>query len=68
MTHDVGMPLCAGITAFEEEHYETATNCLKSVYGSLQRIGGSNAQVMDPDICTYILVMIKNNLGMPKFC
>nr|XP_022342759.1 tetratricopeptide repeat protein 38-like isoform X2 [Crassostrea virginica] len=44
VTHDVGMPLCAGITAFEEEHYETATNCLKSVYGSLQRIGGSNAQ------------------------
>lgn len=45
VTHDVGMPLCAGITAFEEGHYETATNCLNSVYSKLNRIGGSRAQV-----------------------
>lgn len=45
VTHDVGMPLCAGITAFEEGHYETATNCLNSVYSKLHRIGGSRAQV-----------------------
>lgn len=44
VTHDVGMPLCAGITAFEEGHYETATNCLNSVYSKLNRIGGSRAQ------------------------
>ncbi|XP_061187497.1 tetratricopeptide repeat protein 38-like [Saccostrea echinata] len=44
VTHDVGIPLCAGITAYEEGDLETAVNCLNSVRDSLHRIGGSIAQ------------------------
>ncbi|XP_062614560.1 tetratricopeptide repeat protein 38-like [Saccostrea cucullata] len=44
VTHDVGIRLCAGITAHEEGHMETAANCLNSIRASLHRIGGSIAQ------------------------
>ncbi|XP_048742799.1 tetratricopeptide repeat protein 38-like isoform X2 [Ostrea edulis] len=61
VTHDVGIPLCAGITAFEEGHYETATNCLNSIRTTLHKIGGSIAQ-RD----TFVQLLIHSAIKSPN--
>ncbi|XP_048740080.2 tetratricopeptide repeat protein 38-like isoform X2 [Ostrea edulis] len=61
VTRDVGIPLCAGITAFEEGHYETATNCLNSIRTTLHTIGGSIAQ-RD----TFVQLLIHSAIKSPN--